>query len=139
VLLFDREFVTEGIGYMVSFPRVIVAASGLAILSTAALADGDPSAGKHVFAKCAVCHTAEPGKNKIGPSLFNLVGRPAGSVPGYNYSPAMHDLDKTWDSASLDEYLANPKAVVPGTKMIFPGIADKKDRDDVIAFITTLQ
>lgn len=124
---------------MVAISYLVVAAAVLAILSTAAVAEGDPLAGKHVFAKCALCHTAEPGKNKTAPSLFNLIGRPAGSAPGYSYSPAMRDLNKTWDTVSLGEYLANPKAVVPGTKMIFPGIADKKERDDVIAFITTLQ
>ncbi len=116
---------------MVTIRDVIFAALALAILSPAAMADGDPLAGKRVFAKCALCHTAEPGKNKIGPSLFNLIGRPAGTAPGYSYSPAMHDLNKTWDIAILDEYLASPKALVR--------IADKKERDDVIAFITTLR
>jgi cytochrome c len=117
----------------------LVGMLGLSLVISAAMAEGDPLAGKRVFAKCAVCHTAEPGKNKIGPSLFNLIGRPAGSASGYTYSPAMHDLNKIWDTAVLDEYLAAPKAMVPGTKMIFPGIANKQERDDVIAFLGTLR
>jgi cytochrome c len=117
----------------------LVVVLGLSFVTSIALAEGDPLAGKHVFAKCAICHTAEPGKNKIGPSLFNLIGRPAGSASGYNYSQAMHDLNKTWDTAILDEYLTAPKAMVPGTKMIFPGIANKQERDDIIAFLGTLR
>ena len=111
----------------------------LALAATRPVTAADVEAGKADFKKCALCHTTEAGKNKIGPSLFNLIGRPAGTVPGYSYSPAMHDLNKTWDIAVLDEYLTSPKALVPGTKMTFPGIADKKDRDDVIAFISTLR
>src|SRR4030088_1467522 len=73
------------------FAPALVAVLGLGLLTSSAMAEGDPLAGKRVFAKCAICHTAEPGKNKIGPSLFNLIGRPAGSASGYTYSPAMHD------------------------------------------------
>ncbi len=121
------------------FLPALVGTLGLSLMTSAAMAEGDPLAGKRVFAKCAICHTAEPGKNKIGPSLFNLIGRPAGSAPGYSYSPAMHDLNKIWDSAVLDEYLVSPKAMVPGTKMSFPGIVNKQERDDVIAFLSTLR
>jgi cytochrome c2 len=117
----------------------LVVVLGLSLVTSAAMAEGDPLAGKRVFAKCAICHTAEPGKNKIGPSLFNLIGRPAGSASGYTYSQAMHDLNKIWDTAVLDEYLAAPKAMVPGTKMTFPGIANKQERDDIIAFLGTLR
>src|SRR5437764_340845 len=90
------------------FLLALVGALGIGLVSSAAMAEGDPVAGKRVFAKCAICHTAELGKNKIGPSLFNLMGRPAGSVSGFSYSPAMHDLAKIWDAAVLDEYLASP-------------------------------
>jgi cytochrome c len=121
------------------FLSVLIGVLGFGLVTSAAMAEGDPLAGKRVFAKCAICHTTEPGKNKIGPSLFNLIGRHAGSASGYNYSPAMHDLDKIWDSAVLDEYLAAPRAMVPGTKMTFPGIADKQEREDVIAFLGTLR
>ena len=99
----------------------------------------DIEAGKTDFKKCALCHTTEAGKNKIGPSLFGVVGRKAGTLDNFNYSEAMKKYDHTWDPATLDTYLADPRAVVPGTKMIFPGIKDEKERQDVIAYLETLK
>jgi cytochrome c len=99
----------------------------------------DVEAGKVAFKKCALCHTAEPGKNKIGPSLFGVVGRKPGSVDNFSYSEAMKNFDHTWDAETLDTYLADPRTVVPGTKMIFPGIKDKTEREDVIAYLETLK
>jgi cytochrome c len=99
----------------------------------------DVEAGKVAFKKCALCHTTEPGKNKIGPSLFGVVGRKSGSVDNFNYSEAMKNFDHTWDAETLDTYLADPRSVVPGTKMIFPGIKDKTEREDVIAYLETLK
>jgi cytochrome c len=102
--------------------------------------DGDPKAGEAVFKKnCAVCHTVEAGKNKIGPSLHGIVGRHSASLPDFAYSDAMKKADKTWDDATLDTYLANPRALVPGTKMIFPGLKDEADRKNVIAYLKSLQ
>ena len=102
-------------------------------------AAADLEAGKVAFKKCALCHTAEAGKNKIGPSLFGVVGRKSASVENYNYSEAMKQFDHTWDAETLDKYLADPRAVVPNTKMIFPGIKDEKERQDVIAYLETLK
>jgi cytochrome c len=99
----------------------------------------DVEEGKEQFKKCALCHTTEPGKNKIGPSLFGVVGRKSASVENYNYSEAMKKFDHTWDPETLDKYLADPRAVVPNTKMIFPGIKDEKERQDVIAYLETLK
>lgn len=99
----------------------------------------DVEAGKQEFKKCALCHTAEAGKNKIGPSLFGVVGRKSGSLENYNYSEAMKNFDHTWDAETLDKYLTDPRAVVPNTKMIFPGIKDEKERQDVIAYLETLK
>jgi cytochrome c len=110
----------------------------LACAGNSALA-ADVEAGKVAFKKCALCHTAEPGKNKIGPSLFGVVGRKSGTVDNFSYSEAMKNFDHTWDPETLDTYLADPRAVVPGTKMIFPGIKDKTERDDVIAYLETLK
>jgi cytochrome c len=103
-----------------------------------AIAD-DVEAGKTAFKKCALCHTTEAGKNKIGPSLFGVVGRKSATLENYNYSDAMKKFDHTWDAENLDTYLADPRAMVPGTKMIFPGIKDKKERGDVIAYIDSLK
>ena len=102
-------------------------------------AAADVEAGKTAFKKCALCHTAEAGKNKIGPSLFGIVGRKSATLEDFNYSEAMKKFDHTWDEGTLDEYLADPRATVPGTKMIFPGIKDKVEREDVIAYLETLK
>jgi cytochrome c len=99
----------------------------------------DVEAGKADFKKCALCHTVEAGKNKIGPSLFGVIGRKAASLENYNYSDAMKKFDHSWDAQTLDNYLADPRAVVPETKMIFPGIKDEKERQDVIAYLETLK
>jgi cytochrome c len=119
----------------------IQAALALLVLASAApaRADGDPAAGKVVFAKCAICHTTDPAKKGIGPTLFGVVGRKSASVEGFSYSEAMKKADKTWDPATLDAYLTNPKAMVPGTKMIFPGLPKAEDRANVIAYLATLK
>jgi cytochrome c len=122
------------------FPiRNFVFAALAAVALPAAAVAADAGAGKEDFKKCALCHTTESGKNKIGPSLFGVVGRKAGSLDNYNYSEAMKKFDHTWDPETLDTYLADPRAVVPGTKMIFPGIKDEKERQDVIAYLETLK
>ena len=118
------------LGLAFNFLLVIADAPGMA---------ADVEAGKTAFKKCALCHTTEAGKNKIGPSLFGIVGRKSATVENFNYSEAMKKFDHTWDEGTLDEYLADPRATVPGTKMIFPGIKDKTERDDVIAYLETLK
>ena len=97
-------------------------------------------AGKSAFRKCVVCHTTEAGKsNKAGPSLFGIVGRKSAGLAEYNYSPAMENFDRIWDETTLGEYLADPRGTVPGTKMIYPGVKDKKERDEIIAYLETLK
>jgi len=119
----------------IRFALLAIAAMAAA---TPALAAGDPKDGEAVFKKnCAVCHTTEEGKNKIGPSLHGVVGRHSGSVANFNYSDAMKKADKTWDDKTLETYLANPKETVPNTKMIFPGLKNEKDRQDVIAYLSS--
>jgi cytochrome c len=100
-----------------------------------ALAAGDPIKGKAVFVKCMICHTVEPGTNKLGPSLNGIVGKPAGSTAGFNYSPAMKTAKMSWTPANLSKFLANPRAAVPGTKMIFAGLPSPDDRANVIAYL----
>ncbi|MGO9357184.1 MAG: c-type cytochrome [Xanthobacteraceae bacterium] len=108
-------------------------------LSFSAYAGGDAVAGKSVFNKCAICHSPAPGKNSVGPSLFGVVGRPSATGAGFAYSDAMKAANKTWDEATLDAYLTDPKAMVPGTKMIFPGLPKPEDRANVIAYLETLK
>jgi len=121
------------------FPNVILALSILASMDAGSAVAADVEAGKTAFKKCALCHTTEAGKNKIGPSLFGIVGRKSATLENFNYSEAMKKFDHTWDGGTLDEYLADPRGTVPGTKMIFPGIKDKAERDDVIAYLETLK
>jgi cytochrome c len=118
-------------------PLVLAVALPFALAGPCAAADVE--AGKTKFKLCAICHTAEAGKNKVGPSLFGIIGRKAGSLEGYNYSDAMKKFGKTWTPENLDAYLTDPHAVVPGTKMIFPGIKDKTKRANLIAYLETLK
>ncbi len=115
-----------------------IALTALAAFTGVAAAQdiGDPGAGEKVFAKCKVCHQiGESAKNALGPELNGVVGRKAGSAPGYNYSAANKDSGLTWDEATLKRYLKDPRAMVPGTKMIFPGLSNEKDIDNVIAYL----
>jgi len=114
----------------------VVAAFLVAALPTIASAQ-DAGAGQKIFKKCAPCHAVGPGaKNKVGPQLNGLVGRAAGSAEGFKYSNAMKDSGITWDQATFSEYIADPKKKVPGNKMIFPGVKDEVDRDDLFAYIS---
>ena len=102
-------------------------------------AAGDPKRGADTFSQdCAVCHSTMAGKNKMGPSLFAVVGRKAGSIVDFVYSEAMKQSEIIWTPEKLDAYIANPKQLVPGDKMSFSGIAEVKEREDIIAFLNTL-
>ena len=96
---------------------------------------GDVATGKLVFRKCQACHSLEPGKNGLGPSLAGVIGKKAGGVSNYNYSTAMKGSNLTWDIATLDAYLLDPQKSVPGNKMPFPGLKTENERNAVIAFL----
>ncbi len=91
--------------------------------------------GKKVFNKCKICHSLKKGKKKIGPSLYGVIGRKAGTVKGFRYSKAMKKSGVVWDEKSLDAYLIKPRKFVPGTKMIFAGLKKKSDRENLIAYL----
>jgi len=120
---------------MKTFAATVSLVSLIALIAASAWAEGDPAKGEKVFAKCKACHTTEAGKNKIGPSLAGLFGRKAGTVEGYTYSDAMKNYGVVWGEDTLFKYLENPRGVVPGTKMVFPGIKDAQDRTDLIAYL----
>jgi cytochrome c len=104
-----------------------------------ALAAGDPAAGQSVFqSHCAACHATAAGENKIGPALAGIVGSKSGSVPGFNFSPAMKNAAITWDDINLDKYLANPTGFIHGTRM-FGNLPNETDRQNVIAYLNTLK
>ena len=118
--------------------RTVIAGLLLAGSATTALA-ADPVAGEKIFkAQCGICHAVVAGENRIGPTLFGVVGRSAGSVPGFNYTADHKKLDLTWDAANLDEYLANPRAMVPDTSMVYGGLKDDAERADLVAYLETL-
>ena len=88
-----------------------------------------------VFNQCKICHSFEAGKNLVGPSLHGVIGRKAGSVPGYAYSPAMKNADVTWNDNTLSKYLTDPKAFIPRDKMPFLGIKDPSQLGDLLAYL----
>ena len=110
-------------------PTPAPTASASAAPTTAAAAE--PAA----FAVCKACHSVEPGKNGIGPSLAGIYGDKAATVPGYDFSDAMKSSGLTWNQATLDRYLSDPRGVVPGTKMAFGGLADAAKRQAIIDYL----
>ena len=118
---------------------LIVAGAGLLLTGGAAFAGSPPKAdpvhGQQLFARCAACHTVGQTGGKVGPVLNGVVGRKAGSLAGFNYSPAMKASNLTWDPATLARFLQAPMKTVPGTKMFFPGLPDAKDQADVVAYL----
>ncbi len=87
------------------------------------------------FAVCKACHSMEPGKHGLGPSLAGIWGEKAGEVPGFEFSQPMIDSGLTWNQANLDKYLADPRGTVPGTKMAFGGVKDAAKRQEIIDYI----
>ena len=97
---------------------------------------GDISAGEKTFKQCKACHVAHEEKNKTGPHLLNVMGRPAGSLESYSrYSDAMKNSGLIWDEETLHQYLENPRKFLQGTKMAYRGLKRKEDRDNVIAYL----
>jgi cytochrome c len=100
----------------------------------------DVAAGHAIFDHtCLNCHALEVGVNKVGPSLWHIVGRPSGTIEGYAYSDAMKHLHGVWTTAALNIYLANPRGELHGVKMFFKGLSDPQDRQNVIAYLQSLQ
>ncbi len=120
----------------------LAAAAGIA-LALPALAEGDAALGEKVFGKCKACHAVGEGaKNKVGPELNGIVGRPAGSLADFKYSDNLLELAKggmVWDDATLTAYLANPKDVIPKGKMSFAGLKKPEDIANVIAYLQTFK
>jgi cytochrome c len=103
------------------------------LLLVAALAAGDPAAGEALYSRCLGCHAIE--YNRTGPKHCGLLGRSAGSVPGYEYSAAMKKSGIVWNRKTLERFLADPTKTVPGTTMTYAGVPDAKERADLIAYL----
>jgi cytochrome c2 len=114
--------------------------AGLFGLGVVAQAEAqDSAAGEKVFrSQCSICHSPRPSRNIIGPSLYSVVGRHSGIIPGFRYSAANRASGLVWDPVTLDRYLAAPRQVVPGTLMTYPGLPDPHQRADLIAYLATL-
>ena len=127
------------IGLLISAPIVLAVLIGLALaVGSAALADrgvlrGDPTAGAVVYERCAACHSLA--HDRAGPRHCGLFNRRAGSVEAFEYSDAMKQSGIVWTEASLDRFLAAPLEALPGTSMGYAGIADPKERSDLIAYL----
>jgi len=115
--------------------RTICSAALIVALPALAVAQ-DMENGKAVWNKCRACHqVGEGAKNMVGPVLNGLLGRKAGTIEGFNYSEANKTSGITWDEATFREYIKNPKAKIPNTKMVFVGLSDEKDIEDLLAFL----
>src|SRR3954463_3212431 len=116
--------------------RILGLAFAASVLAALPAQAQDAAAGEKVFAQCRACHQiGETAKNAVGPVLNGLFGRKAGMIEGYSYSPANKNSGITWDEATFREYIKDPKAKIPGTKMTFPGLKDPKQIDDIVAYL----
>ena len=120
-------------GWWFVFSGVVVA---FVVASTLSVRAADPEKGKVVFEQCAACHSLGDPGDYDGPSLKGVIGRKAGSLDDYRYSAAMKRSDVTWDPTTLDKYVTDPQAFIPGNRMAFAGISDKAERDDLIAYLS---
>jgi cytochrome c len=115
--------------------RAVLVALGLAA-STAAASAQDVAAGEQSFKKCLPCHSVGPGaKNKVGPELNGLDGRKSGTAEGFNYTEANKNAGITWNESVFKEYIKDPRAKIPGTKMVFAGIKNEQGAGDLWAFL----
>lgn len=116
-------------------PRTIAATAALLLVATAPATAADAARGEQVFRKCATCHTLEAnGRNRVGPRLAGVFGRAAGSIRDFRYTDALRNSGIVWDETSLDSYLKDSEAFVPGTKM-YGGLTLDADRADLIAYL----
>jgi len=125
---------------MIDALRVTAALSVLLLsvllLSGAARADGDAARGEARFQDCAACHRLEAGANNVGPSLHGILTRRAGEIADFRYSPAIKRSGIVWTPETLDKFITDPQALVPGNRMPYAGMANASDRADLIAYLT---
>jgi len=116
--------------------RGVILAAVLVMTGTSVARAQDAAAGERVFAVCKACHQiGETAKNGVGPVLYGIIGRHSGTYPGYSYSDANKNSGLTWDEATFRDYIKDPRAKIPGTKMIYPGLKDEQKTTDLLAFL----
>ena len=116
--------------------RSLLLSAALVLASAGAASAQDAAAGEKIFAQCRACHqVGETAKNAVGPHLNGLFGRKAGTVENYAYSPANKNSGITWDEATFADYIKDPRAKIPGTKMVYAGLKDEKRIQDLIAYL----
>ena len=116
--------------------RSFVLSAALLLAGIGSAQAQDAAAGEKVFTQCRACHqVGENAKNAVGPVLNGLFGRKAGTIEGYNYSPANKNSGITWDEATFKEYIQNPRAKIPGTKMVYAGLKDEQRINDLVAYL----
>jgi len=121
-------------GAMVAF-QIVLGASLTTAIPSALASDCNSARGEQVFAKCSVCHSLEPERYMVGPTLYALSGRRAGTVKGFNFSSALRESRIYWNEATLDSFLGKPQAFLPGNVMAFGGIRNTADRAAVICYL----
>jgi cytochrome c len=115
--------------------EMIMAAVLNASISSQSLTQ-EQAAGELVFKQCNTCHqVGENGKNEVGPVLNGIIGRKAGTAPGFEYSPGFKSTDLVWDDGSFKEYIKDPKSMFPATKMVFVGLKDERKIADLLAYL----
>jgi cytochrome c len=116
--------------------KAVVIAAIAMLAGTGTISAQDLSAGEQSFRKCLPCHSVGPdARNKVGPVLNGLEGRKSGTIEGYNYSDANKNSGITWDEATFKDYITDPRAKIPGTKMVFAGIKNDKEKGDLWAYL----
>ena len=116
--------------------RSVIFAAMLTVVSISGAQAQDAAAGEKIFGVCKACHQiGETAKNSVGPVLNGVIGRPAGTYPGYSYSAANKNSGITWDEATFREYIKDPRAKIPGTKMIYAGLRDEQKVNDLLAYL----
>ena len=116
------------------------ATAAFLVATTGNALSADVAHGKAIFQRCTICHRdAKDVGNGLGPNLFGIVGRKAGTIADFPYSPAMKNSGITWTTDKLNAYIEHPAAMVPGNRMAFAGIGDAGQRADVVAYLATLK
>ncbi len=128
---------------MTTFRNSLFAATALTLTLTlfSPANAADAAEGEKIYRQCMACHSTDEGVNRVGPSLYGILGRTPGAISGYRFSPAMTaygEAGAVWDDETLDQFITNPRGTVAGTKMAFPGLRSADDRANLIAYLNSL-